>query len=93
MTFEEALKEYDEVLIPEVVTKFSNPKCGLFPKIREALENRIEVEPVEIGDSKYCPKCTFSVNGEKGYNQIVGQGDRIMFWNCPNCGQAIKWRK
>lgn len=87
MDNKEAIKEFDEVLMPEVVTKFNNPRCGLFPLIREALEKQIPKKPIGRWDGNEtiieCPSC-----GKYPFDLSEYEWARRF---CGNCGQAIDW--
>ena len=89
MTYEEALREFDEVLMPEVAVKFSNPKCGLFPMIRAALEKQIPKKPKITIYNGSCECCGIAWGRDRLINERCYGYKYFQF--CPICGQAIDW--
>lgn len=94
MDYVEALREFDEVLVPEAAlgNNFQEVKCGLFPKIRFALQRQVSMSPIDdltgksVKDEGYnftsnylCPNCK-----QTYVNRLIDN-------YCSDCGQAIDW--
>lgn len=57
-----------------------------------ALKKEVPSAPVKIViECFYCPTCGEVV--EKYEEFVKGQKTRVLFNNCPSCGQAIDWSK